>query len=102
TAEDEIMGVRHRTLFVEGVQFHPESILTTEGKRLLGNFLARLRGGRRARAARRGRGAAPRGDPGRGRRPRPPRGRGGGVRGGEPPGRRERGAGGGPGGRAPP
>ena len=51
TAEDEIMGVRHRTLFVEGVQFHPESILTTEGKRLLGNFLARLRGGRPARAA---------------------------------------------------
>ena len=42
TDEDEIMGVRHRTLFVEGVQFHPESILTVEGKRLLGNFLARL------------------------------------------------------------
>ncbi len=47
TAEREIMGVRHRTLFVEGVQFHPESILTVEGKRLLANFLARLdtRGG---------------------------------------------------------
>jgi len=42
TDEDELMGVRHRTLFVEGVQFHPESILTVEGKRLLGNFLARL------------------------------------------------------------
>jgi len=42
TAEREIMGVRHRTLFVEGVQFHPESILTVEGKRLLANFLARL------------------------------------------------------------
>ena len=42
TAEREIMGVRHRTAFVEGVQFHPESILTTEGKRLLGNFLRRL------------------------------------------------------------
>ena len=42
TDEDEIMGVRHRTLFVEGVQFHPESILTVEGKRLLGNFLARV------------------------------------------------------------
>ena len=47
TAEREIMGVRHRTLLVEGVQFHPESILTVEGKRLLANFLARLdtRGG---------------------------------------------------------
>ena len=42
TAEGEIMGVRHRTQFVEGVQFHPESILTVEGKRLLGNFLARV------------------------------------------------------------
>jgi anthranilate synthase/aminodeoxychorismate synthase-like glutamine amidotransferase len=43
TAEGEIMGVRHRTDFVEGVQFHPESILTIEGKRLLANFLSRLR-----------------------------------------------------------
>jgi len=34
-----IMGVRHRTLAVEGVQFHPESILTGEGKKLLKNFL---------------------------------------------------------------
>jgi anthranilate synthase/aminodeoxychorismate synthase-like glutamine amidotransferase len=48
TAEDEIMGVRHRSLFVEGVQFHPESILTLEGKRLLGNFLSRVRPGRAA------------------------------------------------------
>ena len=39
TAEGEIMAVRHRTLTVEGVQFHPESILTPEGPRLLGNFL---------------------------------------------------------------
>jgi len=39
TAEGVIMGVRHRELKVEGVQFHPESILTTEGKRLLNNFL---------------------------------------------------------------
>ena len=39
TADDEIMGVRHRTLPVEGVQFHPESILTTAGKDLLRNFL---------------------------------------------------------------
>jgi anthranilate synthase/aminodeoxychorismate synthase-like glutamine amidotransferase len=39
TAEGEIMGLRHRTLGVEGVQFHPESILTTAGKNLLRNFL---------------------------------------------------------------
>jgi anthranilate synthase component II len=44
TDQDEIMGVRHRTAFVEGVQFHPESILTLEGKRLLANFLDRLPG----------------------------------------------------------
>jgi len=40
TGEGEIMGVRHRTLAVEGVQFHPESILTPAGPRLLANFLA--------------------------------------------------------------
>jgi anthranilate synthase/aminodeoxychorismate synthase-like glutamine amidotransferase len=39
TAEGEIMGIRHRSLGVEGVQFHPESILTTSGKDLLRNFL---------------------------------------------------------------
>jgi anthranilate synthase/aminodeoxychorismate synthase-like glutamine amidotransferase len=39
TAEGEIMGVRHRQLLVEGVQFHPESILTPEGPRLMSNFL---------------------------------------------------------------
>ena len=40
TVEGEIMGLRHRACFVEGVQFHPESILSTNGKALLRNFLA--------------------------------------------------------------
>jgi len=39
TADDIIMGLRHRELKVEGVQFHPESILTSHGKQLLANFL---------------------------------------------------------------
>lgn len=39
TDDNIIMGLRHRELKVEGVQFHPESILTTHGKRLLSNFL---------------------------------------------------------------
>ena len=39
TAEGEIMGLQHKTFPIHGVQFHPESILTTEGKRLLRNFL---------------------------------------------------------------
>jgi anthranilate synthase/aminodeoxychorismate synthase-like glutamine amidotransferase len=37
--DGEIMGLRHRNMFIEGVQFHPESILTTSGKDLLKNFL---------------------------------------------------------------
>jgi len=39
TSEGEIMGIRHKNFKAEGVQFHPESILTTEGKKLLLNFL---------------------------------------------------------------
>jgi len=46
TDQGEIMGVRHRELMVEGVQFHPESVLTPDGPQLLANFL-RTRGGRR-------------------------------------------------------
>ncbi|MHB8463325.1 MAG: anthranilate synthase component II [Acidimicrobiales bacterium] len=44
TSDGTIMGVRHRTRPIEGVQFHPESILTAEGPRLLANFLAALTG----------------------------------------------------------
>jgi anthranilate synthase component 2 len=44
TEEGEIMGLRHEVLDVEGVQFHPESILTEPGKTLLGNWLRRIGG----------------------------------------------------------
>ncbi|MBN1254939.1 MAG: aminodeoxychorismate/anthranilate synthase component II [Deltaproteobacteria bacterium] len=44
TEEGEIMGIRHKELPVEGVQFHPESILTPNGKRLLKNFLTMIEG----------------------------------------------------------
>ena len=43
TDDGEIMGARHRSLPIEGVQFHPESIMTGEGKALLGNFVALCR-----------------------------------------------------------
>jgi anthranilate synthase/aminodeoxychorismate synthase-like glutamine amidotransferase len=46
TDEGEVMAVRHRTLTVEGVQFHPESILTPDGPKLLENFLGCLKGER--------------------------------------------------------
>ncbi len=39
TADNEIMGIRHKEYFIEGIQFHPESILTVVGKDLLRNFL---------------------------------------------------------------
>jgi len=39
TEADEIMGVRHKTWPLEGVQYHPESFLTEQGEKLLGNFL---------------------------------------------------------------
>jgi anthranilate synthase component 2 len=51
TDDREIMGVRHRSLPIEGVQFHPESIMTVEGKALLANFVARCRTFRESRRA---------------------------------------------------
>jgi anthranilate synthase component 2 len=42
TSDDVVMGVRHRSLPIEGVQFHPESILTGEGHELLANFVRRV------------------------------------------------------------
>jgi anthranilate synthase/aminodeoxychorismate synthase-like glutamine amidotransferase len=44
TEEGEVMGIRHREFPVEGIQFHPESILTPNGKRIIKNFLESLKG----------------------------------------------------------
>ncbi|MCG6535274.1 MAG: aminodeoxychorismate/anthranilate synthase component II [Syntrophales bacterium LBB04] len=44
TEEDEIMGIRHHNYPLEGIQFHPESILTPQGKRMLKNFLEHISG----------------------------------------------------------
>ena len=41
--DDEIMGVSHKEFFIEGVQFHPESIMTDEGKKILKNFIERVK-----------------------------------------------------------
>ena len=44
-AEDdgEVMGVRHKNYLIEGVQFHPESIMTEDGKKILANFIRQVR-----------------------------------------------------------
>jgi para-aminobenzoate synthetase component II len=49
TKDGEIMGIRHKTYMIEGVQFHPESILTKEGRKILKNFLniSKTNGGRK-------------------------------------------------------
>lgn len=46
TPEGEVMGIRHKTYPIEGVQFHPESVLTPKGKRILRNFLELAKEGR--------------------------------------------------------
>lgn len=51
TEEGVIMGLRHRSYPIEGVQFHPESVLTTEGPRLIANWLRQVQAWHQARAA---------------------------------------------------
>lgn len=46
TTDGEIMGIRHREMLIEGIQYHPESIMTSTGRRQLANFMA-VAGGRR-------------------------------------------------------
>jgi len=49
TDSGEIMGLQHREYLIEGIQFHPEALLTSQGQQLLANFLARARGEKSAR-----------------------------------------------------
>ena len=51
TADGEVMGIRHRALPIEGIQYHPESILTATGRRQLANFMAMVAERRRNRGA---------------------------------------------------
>lgn len=51
--DDEVMGIRHREWPVEGVQFHPESVLTESGQQMIGNWLRRAEGGGRSDGGRR-------------------------------------------------
>ena len=51
TSEGEVMGIRHRNYPLEGIQFHPESVLTPEGMKLLENFVDSVKQSRPARAA---------------------------------------------------
>ena len=43
TDDGEIMAIKHKEYLIEGVQFHPESIMTEEGKKILGNFIRQVK-----------------------------------------------------------